>query len=145
MERELSFEASGHLYARECCANTWYAIGAVHRRKRQLDEAAAAFQQALARVPKHPLAKLGLGVVPPGAQAAPSGVSAPSFDAAIGHVVQLVLAGDPAAAARLLDQALAAAPSGSAGWLLPVEPTLNVSAAPEIWTSALARLRSRAA
>ena len=28
-ERELAFEDSGHLYGRECCANTWYAIGAL--------------------------------------------------------------------------------------------------------------------
>ena len=54
---------------------------------------------------------------------------------------QLVLAGDSATAARLLDQALVVAPSGNAGWLLPVEPTLNVSAEPDIWSSALARLQ----
>ena len=43
----------------------------------------------------------------------------------------------------IVDQALAAAPPGAAGWLLPVEPTLRVSAHAEIWASALARLRTR--
>jgi hypothetical protein len=71
-------------------------------------------------------------------------VAAP-FDAASGHAVHLVLAGDHASAARLLDQALAVASPGNAGWLLPVEPMLNVSAEPGIWSSALGRLRSRAA
>ena len=146
LERELSFESSGQLYARECCANTWYAIGALHRRRERRDAAAAAFQQALTRVPKHPLAKLGLGVMHPSVPAAPPGVSVvPSFDAALGQVVGLVLAGDAASAARVLDHALATAPSGNAGWILPVEPTLNVSAAPAIWSSVLARLRTRAA
>jgi hypothetical protein len=32
-ERELAAEGSGHLYARECAANTWYAIGALHLRR----------------------------------------------------------------------------------------------------------------
>jgi DNA-binding winged helix-turn-helix (wHTH) protein len=145
LERELSFEASGHLYARECCANTWYAIGALHQRRQQRDKAVRGFEEALTRVPRHPLAKLGLSEVHPGGETAPARVSAPSFDAAIVHVAQLVLAGDAASAARLLDHALAAAPSGNAGWLLPVEPLLNVSAATEIWAPVLARLRSRAA
>src|SRR6185503_6686508 len=42
--RELANEASGHLYARECCANTWYAIGAVRLRRGETSEARAAFQ-----------------------------------------------------------------------------------------------------
>jgi hypothetical protein len=97
-------------------------------------------------VPKHPLAKLGLGVMNPSAPAAPPGVSAaPSFDAALGQVVGLAIVGDAAGAARVLDQALAVAPPGNAGWLLPVEPLLNVTAAPDVWIPALARLRTRAA
>ena len=28
-ERELAGEGAGHMYSRECCANTWYAIGAL--------------------------------------------------------------------------------------------------------------------
>ena len=145
LERELSFESSDHLYARECCANTWYAIGAIHRRRQQRDEAARGFEQALLRVTRHPLAKLALSVVRSGTEAAPPPVSAPSFDAAVGHAIGLVAAGDHASAARLVDQAMAAAPAGNAGWLLPLEPMLNVSAALDIWAAPLARLRSRAA
>jgi hypothetical protein len=73
------------------------------------------------------------------------GVSAPSFEAALGHVARLALTGDETGAARLLDEALSAAPPGNAGWLLPVEPLLNVAAAVDVWAPALARLRTRAA
>jgi len=144
LERELSFEASGHLYARECCANTWYAIGAVHLRRQRRDEASAAFQQALARLPRHPLANLALGMNVSAYEPAPA-VAAPSIESAIGHAVALVARGDVANAARLVDQAMAAASPGNAGWIVPVEPLLNVAAAPEVWASVLARLRTRAA
>ena len=146
LERELSFESSGHLYARECCANAWYAIGALHARKQRRTEAVAAFQQALARVPKHPLANLGLGILKAGApMPAAVGVSAPSFEAAVAQAAVLVMAGDPEDAMRLVEQALTVAPPGNAGWLLPVEPLLNVAAAPDTWAPALTRLRTRAA
>jgi DNA-binding winged helix-turn-helix (wHTH) protein len=146
LERELSFESSGHLYARECCANAWYAIGALHARKQRRTEAVAAFQQALARVPKHPLANLGLGILKAGApMPAAVGVTAPSFEAAVGQAAVLVMAGDPEDAMRLVEQALTVAPPGNAGWLLPVEPLLNVAATPGTWAPALTRLRTRAA
>jgi len=146
LERELSFEASGHLYARECCANTWYAIGALHTRKQARDAAVAAFRQALARVPKHPLARLGLGILERSApMPAAAGVSAPSLDAALTQAALLVLSGDLQDAMRLVEHTLTAAPPGNAGWLIPVEPMLNVSLAPELWAPVLARLRSRAA
>jgi DNA-binding winged helix-turn-helix (wHTH) protein len=146
LERELSFESSGHLYARECCANAWYAIGAIHTRQQRRQDATAAFQQALARVPKHPLARLGLGILERGApMPALTGVSAPSFDAALTQAALLVVAGDVQEAMRLVENALTAAPPGNAGWLIPVEPMLNVAVAQDLWAPVLARLRTRAA
>jgi DNA-binding winged helix-turn-helix (wHTH) protein/Flp pilus assembly protein TadD len=146
LERELSFEASGHLYTRECCANTWYAIGAIHARKQRRQDAVAAFQQALARVPRHPLARLGLGILERGApMPAAMSVSAPSFDAALTQAALLVVAGDLQDGMRLVEHALTGAPPGNAGWLIPVEPMLNVAAAPDTWAPVLARLRTRAA
>jgi hypothetical protein len=44
-----------------------------------------------------------------------------------------------------MESALADAPAGNGGWLLPVEPLLRVNAAPDVWAGALARLRARAA
>jgi hypothetical protein len=60
------------------------------------------------------------------------------------RAVPLVMAGAHAEAARLVDDALAAAPAGNAGWLLPVEPVLAVTARPAVWNGVLARLRARA-
>jgi hypothetical protein len=53
-------------------------------------------------------------------------------------------AGDAARAVQIVDKALAAAPPGNAGWLLPVEPMLNISRNPDAWAPVLSRLRARA-
>jgi DNA-binding winged helix-turn-helix (wHTH) protein len=145
-ERELAFEDSGHLYGRECCANTWYAIGALRLRQGDREEAAAAFQQAIKRISAHPLARLGLAVL----GKSDSGFTiqadhAMSVDTAIGRAVALVLTGKHGEAAALVEQALATAPQGNAGWTLPIEPLLHVPAHTGIWASALAGLRTRAA
>jgi hypothetical protein len=55
----------------------------------------------------------------------------------------LALKGEGDRAAGRIDRALEEAPPGNAGWLLPVEPLLNVAAHPERWSRALARLRAR--
>ena len=83
-ERELSFEASGHLYARECCANTWYAIGALPRPQAAADSGRGRVSAGAESRPEHPLARLGLGILNPGPPMhAAAAVSAPSFDAAL--------------------------------------------------------------
>ena len=151
-ERELSFEGSGHLYARECCANTWYAIGAMRLREGRVADAREAFGRAIERVGIHPMARVGLAAAIVRQRSAgrhagrrkPASIRvrstrrwpAPS---------QLVLAGAHHEAARLVEAMLAAAPPGNAGWLTPIEPLLNVSAQPAAWAPALARLRTRAA
>jgi DNA-binding winged helix-turn-helix (wHTH) protein len=155
-DRELSYEGGGHLYARECCANTWYAIGAVRLRQGDLHAAGAAFQHAMARVPKHPMAQVGLAAVnntlPRAAAYVSTGSNGDQFraasvsiDLALPRAVQLVLAGAPEDAARIVDQALADAAPGSAGWLLPVEPVLCALADRAVWSAALSRVRNRSA
>jgi hypothetical protein len=145
-ERELTFEESGHLYGRECCANTWYAIGAVRFHQRDRDTAALAFREALARVARHPLARLGLAALgSPVDVSALQSLDSVSVDASIGKAVGLALAGRHGEAAALVAERLASAPPGNAGWLLPVEPLLHVSTHSDLWSPALARLRARAA
>jgi DNA-binding winged helix-turn-helix (wHTH) protein len=139
-QRELASGNAAHLYARECAANTWYAIGAVNRRRGRAAEATAAFEQALTRVATHPMARAALGLA---AEPPVRGVS--PVDAAIARAVPLVTAGSHAEAARLVDEALAEAPDGNAGWILPVEPMLAVAERPAAWAGVLARLRARAA
>jgi DNA-binding winged helix-turn-helix (wHTH) protein len=147
-ERELSRESSGHLYARECCANAWYAIGALRHRQGDHAGAAEGFRNALARVTAHPLARLGLAAVgdrESRSVADPAANRLSPVDVALGRAVRLVLDNRHAEAAGLVSDALAATEADNAGWLLPVEPILHVSARPEAWAQALARLRSRAA
>jgi tetratricopeptide (TPR) repeat protein len=157
-ERELSFEPAGQLYARECAANTWYAIGALRLRQGRPAEAEAAFARAMERVAAHPMARVGLAAArsldgnhrakapaeqDPGAPAS-AGQIGRSVDSATFKAVQLVAAGAHTEAARILDEALTGASAGGAGWLLPIEPLLNVAARPETWARVLAHLRNRA-
>lgn len=150
-ERELSHEAGGHLYARECCANTWYAIGAMKLAQARKADAAEAFQEAIDRLPTHPMAGVGLALTSGQAHGhpvprMPSGSF--SIEAAFARAAYLVLTGGPggrAEAAHVVDEALAGARDGSAGWLLSIEPLLGVRADPEPWAPALARVRNRAA
>jgi DNA-binding winged helix-turn-helix (wHTH) protein len=146
-DRELANESSGHLYARECCANTSYAIGAVHLREGRNDLAAAAFAAALARVPGHRMARVGLAAATSPASAIDADITLTDTstidDAFLAAAVQ-VLRGSPHDAAALVERAFAAAPPSNAGWLLPIEPLLNVGAAPDAWAAPLARLRVRA-
>lgn len=155
-ERELSVEDAGHLYARECCANTWYAIGALRLRQGRLPDASAAFERALERVASHPMAQVGLaaagslgrGPIPapaPDPRAERPRSRPLSVDAAMFRAAQLVVAGAHPMAARIVEEALADAPPGNAGWLLPIEPLLHVTAHPDVWARALSHLRNRAA
>ena len=139
-ERELAFEDGGHLYGRECCANTWYAIGALRLRRGDRQAAAAAFREALARVAIHPPARLGL------AASVASEVSAMPSCRIRRRLTEhwtrrRARARRQAFEAARSMTALAAAPAGNAGWLMPIEPLLQVSAHPDIWAPALARLR----
>ncbi len=150
-QRELAAEPAGHLYARECAGNTWYAIGALHLRRGREDQAAAAFDEALRRVPRHAMAALGKRAATHAAATdaadrhMPSTPVAPDVDAALARAVHLTLSGSHAEAAAVVAAALTATPASPSGWLLPVEPLLNVSARPEVWANALASLRHRAA
>ena len=141
-ERELRQELSGHLYARECAANTCYAIGATKRREGDTDGAHAGFEECLRRVPTHPMARAALGM-----ELLPSNGRGP-VDSAIAEGISCESRNDGRgceAAAVKIERALAEAAVSRAGWLLPIEPMLNVSARPELWLRALARLRSCAA
>ena len=147
-QQELQGENSGQLYARECCANTWYAIGAMRLRRDDRAGAEVAFGETCDRVPRHPLAHAALSVLRGRAPELPA--SDPTIEAT--SVPEVVLAralatslrGSVETAAALIDQALVTTPEGSAFWILPVEPLLHTMADPR-WTAPLARLRNRAA
>ncbi len=163
-EGEIALEASGHLYARECAANAWYAIGVLRFRQGLRAEAQRAFGEAVSRVPKHPMARVGLGCLDPSIGMTTSGGLGGGSLRDVGSAVDAAIAiaaarargpdasaqaardqGDMSDAARHVDAALAAAEPGQAGWLLPVEPLLDPASAPETWAPVLARLQARAA
>ena len=134
--KELSWAESGQLYARECAANTWYALACVHLRQKRRDEANAAFARALAIAPCHVSATAALhGRVP---------ASACGIEAAVGQAIVLARGNRHADAARVYREALVQSPAGSAGWLLPVEPLLHPLARPAIWAETLGIVRVRA-
>lgn len=144
-ERELAFEDTGNVYAREACANTWYATGALHLCAGRHKEATAAFHEALTRVPGHPMALIASG--------ASRSTARGSVEAAIAVAGSLVLpyVGRPfrataphEEAAKVCGEALVQAEAGSAGWLLPVEPLLHPTAHRDVWAPTLALLRARA-
>jgi DNA-binding winged helix-turn-helix (wHTH) protein len=150
-ERELASEHSGHLYSRECCANTWYAIGGLRLRHGQHRDAEAAFHEVIARVPAHPFAHAAVG----GANALDASAARlssregpsrpPSIEMALAQAISVSRGSSHQEAARVVDEALVAAPAGSAGWLLPLEPMLMTRKHPDIWAAPLARVRNRAA
>jgi DNA-binding winged helix-turn-helix (wHTH) protein len=137
-ERELEL-STAHLYARECAANTWYAIGALRLRQGRRDDATMAFGQALDLIPNHPMARAALRLP---ARTEEEGATA--IEVVTARAAERALAGDYDQAGQLIDGALAFAPPGNAAWFLPVEPVFAVSARPNAWSSALARLRQRA-
>jgi tetratricopeptide (TPR) repeat protein len=167
LSKEIEFEDSGQLWAIEASANSWYALGVIHVQHGRPNEARAAFEQALKRVPGHPMAKL---YIAPAISPAPSISSASllprvpsgevqarlgrpadagedvlvSVEATMVMAAYLVLQGQHEQAAGMCAAALQRAPCGSAGWWLPVEPTLRVWERPDVWAPVLAALRARA-
>ena len=129
LERELSFESSGHLYARECCANTWYAIGALHARRQQANGGRRGVSAGAGRVSRSIRSRSW------GWACCKAGAPMP---AAVGRVGAVVRGrrrsggrsghGWRSAKTRCAwsIRHLTVAPPGNAGWLLPVEPLLNV-------------------
>ncbi|MGE0361138.1 MAG: winged helix-turn-helix domain-containing protein [Vicinamibacterales bacterium] len=144
-DHELALEARGHLYSREAAANTWYAKGACDLNAGDRDAARAAFGEAVARVPSHPLAHAGLAILDGQPLPAATEPDTPeSVDGAIARTARLVHAHDVCHAVPVVSSALAAAPPGNGGWLLPVEPLLRVGRALDAWAPALAVLHLRA-
>ena len=142
---ELSLLDESHIYARECCANTWYAIGALRLQQDRRGEAEAAFREALTRVPGHAPATAALAALSASSPELRRHPDANSVDVAAVHAVLLGFHGKHDEAARVCAEALARAEAGSAGWLLPVDPLLQVTAHHEAWAPTLAILRERAA
>lgn len=155
--REIAGARHGHIYGREFAINARGALGFVHVRRRELEQARQCFAAALAEVPGHARSRVGLAVVglheDPAAEAvgdvaaaadelrsggklAEAEILTAAFDAWIGRSEQAV--------ARL-SQLVEAAPPGSTGWSLGVDPALLPMADVPGFDRLLARVAARAA
>ncbi len=144
LARELALADDNHVYGRECRANTWYSFGALLLRLERRDDAVAAFRHALACIPGHRFATVGLAFATGALTPSEADVEIRSVDDSIVKAVILTLLDRHAEGAAIVVHALERAPAGCAGWQLPVEPLLNVSARRREWAEALDVLRHRA-
>lgn len=144
LQREIESSSDDHVYGRECRANARYATGALHLHAGRRAEAAYAFRHALDDVPGHALASVGLAAIETPSHIAVPRAYANRVDAAIVQAAALVLNGQHHDAAHLCRESLMHAESDMHGWLLPVDPLLNVSAHADEWQPVLALLRNRA-
>ena len=155
-ERELAFEQAGHLYTRECCAHAHYALGALAARAGDRAAAIAAFDRALACAGGHvmPLAAKAALAEDASAVALNATLDARlaalrahglTIDAAVAGSVNDVLHGEHARAAGRIQKAIAETAPHAQGWLIPIDPLLNVVAHVDTWAAVLAALRTRAA
>lgn len=153
--QEIAAAGSGHVYAREARANSWAAIGAIHVHTGEHAAAVTALEGALQVVPGHVAARAALSVllrrsddlvVRRLTQLRAAGAdSAAAVDAASIEAIQAAVAGDLRQAATVLASALSAAPPGSSGWIIPVDPFLATAFQPAAWAAVLRLLRARAA
>jgi hypothetical protein len=67
------------------------------------------------------------------------------IDAALVTAVMHAARGEHQQAAATMHDRLTGAAAGSGGWILPLEPLLDVAAHPAEWSAPLAMLRQRAA
>jgi tetratricopeptide (TPR) repeat protein len=148
-ERERALAEPYRLYGREYSMYALLGRGsALYRAGRQAD-AAEAFRDALALYPSHPLALIGAATATRGsfarAEAAIADMTGNKpIQAGLARGALLAVQGDAAQAAAVLDQVLAAAPPGFAGWQLPIQPLLREVAETPHVKAVLTRLAERA-
>jgi tetratricopeptide (TPR) repeat protein len=138
--RELAGPDRGQIYLRECWANTWYALGAVHLRRGNVGAATSAFRRALEIGPGHVFSMAALGLPIPALAPSDPRIA----EANIARAIALARRGRHRDAADVYRETVLSGPAANTGWLLPVEPILRVSARPEIWGDVLAIVRQRA-
>ena len=146
-----------HVYGRECCGHTAYGLGAIYLHLGRAEQAERELRNALKYVPTHGLAAVGLAAVSPSsrrdlahlqdpelARRDPGDGGSNTVECAMVKAAALGLGGKHPEAARVYTGALAAAPPGSAGWQMPIDPLINALAHPDAWATALAMLHNRA-
>ncbi len=157
-DRELLVAEPRRLYGREFAMNAHHGRGVSLVAAGRFDEAREAFRRALALYPDHGPSHLGLAHASfhledeRAARAARKCVDeavstltrSRPMEAAVLRAKVLAADGSADAAVQTLDRLLADAPSGFAGWTLPVEPFLSQLVTHQGFAGTLRRLAERA-
>ena len=138
-DEEITAAAGGHVYGHEFAVNAQVASGFIHLQNGNASAASAAFAHALDQSPGHAKASVGIYAIA-NHNAAPSAIDGARArtTAAIEELIRgdrqteaaLVTAGRQmvdghlTAAMITLDHLLTNAPSGPAGWIIPIDPML---------------------
>jgi tetratricopeptide (TPR) repeat protein len=156
---EIATGTSGHIYAREFVANARVATGCLQLTLGDHTAASATFRDALNETPGHPRATLGVyTVLARQTEAREIDEWKLATDRAVTELVRgerpteaaLVSAGErivfgqTSEAVDILDRLLTEAPSGPAGWILPVDPMLAPILRTPGGSALLAKLAARA-
>lgn len=153
-DRELA-QPRNHVYGRDCAATSWCGKAVCAFERGDFAAAEQALDRALARVPMHLMTHVAFAVLlnrsTPVTDAA-AGASAKAndlgrlspFDRAYARAAIAAATGEAAAADAILAPALAAAPPGPTGWMLPIDPLLRMSRNRSAWHATLSTLHLRA-
>ncbi len=156
---EIAAGTDGHVYGREFIANARIAAGFVRLERGHAESAADSFTQALKDTPGH--ARATLGLVAARLQMRELRPSEEAFapvrqvidelvrggrqvEAALVAAGEQCMLGRTLEAVELLDQMLTDAPTGPAGWIIPVDPMLTAVRFAPGRSKLLARLAARA-
>jgi DNA-binding winged helix-turn-helix (wHTH) protein len=156
---EIAAGTDGHVYGREFIANARVAAGFVRLERGDAESAADSFRQALTDTPRH--ARATLGLVAARIKLRELRSSADSFapvrkvidelvrggrqvEAALVAAGEQCMLGRTLEAVELLDRMLADAPTGPAGWIIPVDPMLAAVRFAPGRSKLLAKLAARA-
>jgi DNA-binding winged helix-turn-helix (wHTH) protein len=159
-DEEIATSASGHIYAWEFAVNARVATGFAQLNLGDVAGAEATFRAAIHEAAGHPRATLGLyaAMTRTGGERASQELKAAtdhaiaelgrgerSIEAALVTAGERVVSNRPDEAMDVLDRLLTGAPSGPAGWIIPVDPMLAPVRSSANWPALLAKLAARAA
>ena len=157
-DRELADADEHRLYGREYAVEAHYGRGSALLDMQRTEQATHAFRQALEIDADHVPARLALGTSLRGDREHPAVdpelaqvdeilsvmASIRPIDAALMRARALVALSRPAEAVQQLEQLLADAPPGFAGWVIPIDPLFRPVLGHEPFARVLARLATRA-
>jgi DNA-binding winged helix-turn-helix (wHTH) protein/predicted Zn-dependent protease len=121
--------ASTHVYGREFAVNAQVAAGFIRLDSGDRDEAMTVFRAALATAPGHARARVGIYAIDRNREPVDAAIeelarSERATEAALVRAGARIADGDIDGAVVELDRWLSAAPPGSAGWIIPIDPML---------------------